>query len=200
MPGFAWHRGDPACCLDRSQSVRFVISVENVRLSTDQKGAIAESAIVHAAIKLGIGVLKPLTDGHRYDLILDLEPDLVRVQCKWASCHGDVVIVRAYSCRRSRDGLLKRAYSADEIDAIAAYCLALDRCFYFPMDWMRARTTIQLRLQPARNNQRAMINWADDFAFERLRFKNPGAIAQLGERVSGRDEVAGSSPAGSMIS
>ena len=39
--------------------------------STDQKGAIAESAIVHAAIKLGIGVSKPLTDGDRYDLIFD---------------------------------------------------------------------------------------------------------------------------------
>jgi hypothetical protein len=29
-------------------------------LSTDQKGAIAESAIVHAAIKLGIGVYRRL--------------------------------------------------------------------------------------------------------------------------------------------
>ena len=53
--------------------------------STDQKGAIAESAIVHAAIKLGIGVFRPLSDGERYDLILDLGSKLVRVQCKWAS-------------------------------------------------------------------------------------------------------------------
>jgi hypothetical protein len=40
-----------------------------VELTTDQKGAIAESAIVHAAIKLGIGVYKPLSDGERYDLV-----------------------------------------------------------------------------------------------------------------------------------
>jgi hypothetical protein len=33
------------------------------RSSTDQKGAIAESAIVLAAIQLGIGVLWPLSDG-----------------------------------------------------------------------------------------------------------------------------------------
>jgi hypothetical protein len=62
-----------------------------VELSTDQKGAIAESAIVHAAIKLGIGVLKPVTDGHRYDLVFDFCPDLVRVQCKWTRLHGDVI-------------------------------------------------------------------------------------------------------------
>jgi len=41
-------------------------------LTTDQKGAIAETAIIHAAVKLGIGVYKPLADGDRYDLIFDL--------------------------------------------------------------------------------------------------------------------------------
>jgi hypothetical protein len=41
-------------------------------LTTDQKGAIiGESAIAHAAIKLGIGVYKPLSDGERYDLIFE---------------------------------------------------------------------------------------------------------------------------------
>ena len=45
-------------------------------LTTDQKDAIAESAIAHEAIKLGIGVFKPLSDGERYDLILDLRPRL----------------------------------------------------------------------------------------------------------------------------
>ena len=42
-------------------------------LSSDQKGAIAESAIVHAAVLLRIGVLKPLTEGVRYDLAFDLD-------------------------------------------------------------------------------------------------------------------------------
>ena len=63
-------------------------------LTTDQKGAVAESAVIHAAIKLGIGVFKPLTDGERYDLIFDLRPRLVRVQCKWAVRQGDVIVVR----------------------------------------------------------------------------------------------------------
>ena len=61
-------------------------------LTTDQKGAIAESAIVHAAIKLGVGVFKPLLDGERYDLIFDLRPRLIRVQCKWAMRNGEVIM------------------------------------------------------------------------------------------------------------
>jgi PD-(D/E)XK endonuclease len=143
-------------------------------LTTDQKGAIAESAIVHAAVKKGLGVLKPLSDGERYDLVFDFRPGLVRVQCKWASLARDVVVVRCYSCRRTKDGMRKRAYSSNEIDAIAAYCLDLDRCFYFPMPWMNGRTFVQLRLEPSRNNQRKGVNWADDFAFEALQSGLPG--------------------------
>lgn len=141
-----------------------------MELTTDQKGAIAESAIVHAAIKLGVGVFRPLSDGERYDLIFDLRPRLLRVQCKWAALSGDVVVVRCYSCRRTRSGLLKRAYTTTEIDAIAAYCAGLDRCFFFPIDWLDGRSHVQLRLRPARNNQHVGVNWVEDFAFERLRF------------------------------
>ncbi len=43
-------------------------------LTTDQKGAIAESAIVHAAIKAGIDVYRPVREGGRYDLIFDVGP------------------------------------------------------------------------------------------------------------------------------
>ena len=72
-------------------------------LTTDQKGVVAEMAIAHAALELGVGVSRPLGD-QRYDLIFDFGAKLLRVQCKWASRHGDVVIVRCYSARRNADG------------------------------------------------------------------------------------------------
>ena len=88
-------------------------------LTTDQKGAIAEAAIAHAALELGIGVAKPLGD-ERYDLIFDLGGDVIRVQRKSAVCYGDVVVVRCYCARRCADRLLKRVYSADGIDGLMA--------------------------------------------------------------------------------
>jgi len=139
-------------------------------LTTDQKGAIAEAAIACAAIKLGVGVFKPLSDGERYDLILDLRPQLVRVQCKTAVRRGSVLAIPCYSTRRSPRGFLKRSYSSAEIDAIAAYCADLDRCFFIPFDEIPGRMCLQLRLSAARNGQRSGVNWADDFAFDgRLR-------------------------------
>lgn len=137
-------------------------------LTTNQKGAVAETGIVHAAVRLGIGVYRPVVEGGRSDLIFDLGLRLVRVQCKWAERHGDVIPIRCYSSRRGRDGFLKRSYTADEVDAIAAYCAELDRCYFLPLDLFGCRTTVQLRLAPTRNNQKLGVNWADDLAFESL--------------------------------
>jgi hypothetical protein len=65
----------------------------------------------------------------------------------------------------NRRGELKRSYTSDEIDAVAAYSDELDRCFLIPIQRVDGLTTIQLRLVPARNNQARRINWAADFDF-----------------------------------
>jgi PD-(D/E)XK endonuclease len=137
-------------------------------------------------------------EGGRYDLIFDLADGLVRVQCKWAPRYGDVIVVRCYSTRRNRHGLMRRAYQPTEVDAFAAYCPDLDRCYYLPYDAFPRRNQIQLRLAQSRNNQRVGINWAEAYEFGATLARVPGAIAQLGERLDGIQKVAGSSPAGSI--
>jgi hypothetical protein len=73
-------------------------------LTTDQKGNIAELAIAAAAVKLRVDVYRPLGEGQRYDLIFDVGPRLLRVQCKWATRHGDVIIVGAIPLLELRTG------------------------------------------------------------------------------------------------
>lgn len=137
-------------------------------ISTNATGAVTESAIVLAATKLGIGVSKPLFDARRYDLIFDLGQRLLRVQCKTAVRRGDVLAVQCHSSRRTRDGFAKRPYSADEIDAIAAYAAEFDRCYLLPADVFAGRAYVQLRLAPARNNQVSGTHWAPGFELESL--------------------------------
>jgi hypothetical protein len=55
-----------------------------VELTPSQKGAAAEAAITAMVIELGFTVLRPLCEGQRYDLVIDLKPELLRVQCKLA--------------------------------------------------------------------------------------------------------------------
>ncbi|MDX6408543.1 MAG: hypothetical protein QOE13_1614 [Gaiellaceae bacterium] len=134
-------------------------------LTTDQKGAIAELAIITEALKLGIDVYRPCFEGGRYDLIFGIGSRLLRIQCKWAAINKNVVTVRCYSSRRGPKGYINRAYSSNEIDALAAYCPDLDRCFLVPISRIDGRPTVHLRVVPARNNQTRRVNHADDFDF-----------------------------------
>ena len=152
-------------------------------LTTDQKGAVAELAIAKAAADLGIGVWGPYTV-ERYDLILDVRPGLLRVQCKWAGLHDNVISVPCSRNRRNRHGLLRQYYSPEDIDAYAAYCPDAGKCYFLPIDDFANRIAIQLRLGPTRNNQNLRINWAKDYEFA-ARLGRPGAVAQLGERLAG---------------
>jgi prevent-host-death family protein len=155
------------------------------------KGAIAEAAIELEAVKLGYVVWRSLVEGRRYDLIVDTGARLLRVQCKWAPLQGKVVVVRGETNRHTPHGYVRTTYSAEEIDGVAAYCPELKRCFYVPIEVIAGHRMLHLRLAPAANCQEAAINWAADYEF-------PGAIAQLGERVTGSHEVGGSNPPSSI--
>ncbi len=159
-------------------------------LTSNRKGAIAETAIAAAAVRLGIDVYRPLFEGGRYDLIFGFGYELLRVQCKWARRRGDVVYINVHTSRRTGGGHRHTTYTAQEIDALAAYCAELNQCWILPAARVAARRQILLRLGPARNNQRSRVNWASQYEL--------GAIAQLGERLTGSQEVAGSSPASSI--
>ena len=158
-------------------------------LTSNDKGNIAELAIALEATKLGIEVLKPVSEHVRYDLAFDLGHRILRVQCKWARFQGAVVAVNLVGYRLTSRGSVRTKYSPDEIDAVAAYCHELNRVFFIPASEVTERAAVYLRIEEPKNGQRAALNWADDYSL--------GAIAQLGERLRGTQEVAGSSPASS---
>ena len=165
--------------------------VEDERTS-NRKGAIAEAVVAAEAIKLGVRVLQPIIEHEPYDLAFDLGRDrLVRVQCKWAQRKGDVVQIRTARCRTAKRGFVRSTYLKGEIDAVAAYCEELDRCYLLPSELAVGTYAVQLRLVAPRNGQRAAVHSAPEYEL-------PGAIAQLEERLSGTQKVAGSSPASSI--
>jgi hypothetical protein len=154
------------------------------------KGAIAEAAITAEAVRLGLVVLRPFPEGRRYDLVVDNGARLLRLQCKSGRLHRGVVVVTLATCRHTpRHGYVRTKYTAADIDGVAVYCPELNRCFFLPIEEVSGRSAIHLRVAPAANSQLTAINFADQYPF--------GAIAQLGERVTGSHEVVGSSPTSS---
>jgi hypothetical protein len=134
-------------------------------LTPSQKGAVAEARITTATIELGLTVLRPLCEGRRYDLIIDLEPRLLRVQCKLARHLAGVLCVNLSTCRLTPRGYVRTSYSANEIDAVGVYSPQLHRCFLIPIDEISGRRAVHLRLDPTRNNQAERIKWARDYEF-----------------------------------
>jgi prevent-host-death family protein len=156
------------------------------RETGNHKGCVAEAKIAAAAVELGITVLKPISEHGRYDLMFDFGARILRIQCKWASVQGNVIPIRISGSRHTPHGYVYSTYSADEIDVVAAYCGELDQVYFLPVELVAGRRTFQLRISPPKNKQRASIHFESEFRL--------GAVAQLGERLSGTQEAGGSSP------
>jgi prevent-host-death family protein len=165
-------------------------------LSTNRKGAIAETAIAAAATALDVPVLRPIVEHSRYDLAFEIGDRILRVQCKWGALSDDGALIKVRvggSWHSPTAGYVRSSYGADEIDLLAVYCGDLDRCYLLPIELVAGREAIHLRLTPPKNGQRACLNLAVDFEL-------PGAVAQLVEHQSGTLRARGSSPLSSTPS
>jgi hypothetical protein len=104
-----------------------------------RKGEMAELVFVLKAISLGFPVSKPYGDSEPYDLIIEDNHRLVRIQVKSAFS----TTRRGYSI-----GLFHRhgtaLYLADEIDFIAAYVGPQDAWYIIPVDQITGHVHIRL--------------------------------------------------------
>jgi len=128
---------------------------------TKRKGQIAELAVMAEAVARGYRVSIPFCEDSPYDMIVDRNGRLERVQCKYVESDGRVIIVR---CRCTNNWVQTR-YTPATIDWIATYDHVTKRCFFVPSSMLgdEGRTQIHLRLQGPANNQRIGILWAADF-------------------------------------
>lgn len=169
------------------------ISLRGV-LTPNEKGNLAEAAIVFHFARLGAPVFRPLSEHSPFDLVVSLGGGLLRIQSKWGRLSDDesIVEVPLTRSRQTPAGAVRRPYGKDEIDAVVAYCDGLDECYLIPAAIACNRRSLTLRLSASGNGQQASIKWAADYSL-------PGAIAQLGERSAGSRKVVGSNPTSSTF-
>src|SRR5919202_1479185 len=102
-------------------------------MSTTVKGDIAEQAVVLALMAAGETVLKPISNGLRYDLVIDnLDGNFTRVQVKTGMLKrgGSVLAFRAYNADARRPNGV--SYQG-QVDAFGVYCPWDGRVFFAPM-------------------------------------------------------------------
>lgn len=130
-----------------------------------RKGDSAELIVAADLVRRGHKIALPFGEDCDYDLIVDRDGSLERVQVKYATGSEEIVPVRCKSLSLTK-GKVKtvKRYTAETIDWLAVYHATSRRCFYLPASELGSgRDMLHLRLSPARNGQRIGIRFADDY-------------------------------------
>lgn len=129
---------------------------------TTARGDISEIQITAALMRIGRRVLRPISTGLRYDLLVDNEDGTFsRIQCKTGLLKDGYIVfrVRNFDARRPQ-GVSYRG----QVDAFGVFCPQTGRAYLVPMVALASSDSIAvLRLRPAKNGQRARIRMAEEF-------------------------------------
>jgi PD-(D/E)XK endonuclease len=96
-------------------------------------GLRTEAAILSELIRRGYEVLVPFGTNQRYDLVLDIEGQFVRVQCKTGRLRRGVVIFSTKSTRSNSRSSFTLSYDGDAEDFLV-YCPDTGRIYAVPVD------------------------------------------------------------------
>lgn len=103
-------------------------------MDTKLKADIAESSAITALLKREFNVLKPVGDRLPYDLAVDIDGKLIKLQVKSAWSRNDVYIVDSRRTKTNRHLMLRQRYSNKDFDFALLYIEDLDLFFVMPVD------------------------------------------------------------------
>ena len=107
----------------------------------------------------------PFGENHRYDLIIEKNNVLSRVQVKTGRLRKGVVVFNCYSSHAHRGGAATRMYTG-EVEYFAVYCPDTECTYLLPLSEMTVQQGM-LRIEPPLNNQVKGLRWAREFVLGR---------------------------------
>jgi hypothetical protein len=130
-----------------------------------QKGDLAELKVACDLRERGYRIAIPFGEESDYDLVIDRDGALERVQVKYVESDEKIILVvcRSNSLTNGKVRRIKR-YTKATIDWLAVYDRTTDACYYVPASELGdGRDMLTLRLSPPRNSQRVGIRFAADY-------------------------------------
>jgi PD-(D/E)XK endonuclease len=124
-------------------------------------GLRTEAAILAELVRRGYHVLLPFGTNQRYDVVLEMDGEFIRAQCKKGRLRNGVVRFPSRSVRSNSNGSFFRGYSG-EIEIFLVYCPETNQIYAVPVDDVPA-TDGWLRVDPTRNGQKEGVRWARDY-------------------------------------
>ena len=110
----------------------------------------------------GFTVCLPLTEHAPFDLVAYKEGVFKTIQVKSRSlCKSGVLQINFTSSWTNSKGPRIKAVNKDLVDLYCVYCPETDECYYF--DPKHFTKSINLRIEPPKNNQTCGVHLASDF-------------------------------------
>ena len=132
-------------------------------MNTKQIGDETEGRIITALIAEGYSVSIPFGDNDKYDLVLDTESQLLRVQCKTGWIEDDVVRFKTAS-KTTVDGEMTMDDYDGTIDAFAVRCRDTDELYWVPIEDAGKKSTYLRLTEPEIDHP--SVNRAETYRFE----------------------------------
>lgn len=123
--------------------------------STKQKGDVAEYRVIAELLRRGLNVLRPLGDRLPYDLAVERDGRLVRIQVKfaWPDARGNFVVdVRRSQTNRRVARHTK--YAATDFEFLIAWIADFDVFYVFPADFACSFASSIAMIEGAAGRQR----------------------------------------------
>jgi len=125
---------------------------------TSAIGSRTEGIVLGVLMQAGMKMLLPFGGGHRYDLAVDQDGELRRIQCKTAFYKSGCVVFNARSLRR--DGS-NHAYHGDA-DLFAVYSEQTGKVYLVPVS-DAGMAQVWLRVEPVQRRGRFPSRWASEY-------------------------------------
>ena len=100
---------------------------------------------------LGYTVAKPFGDNAKYDLIVQINNKLERIQVKSTQSKDTSIGTDCYRCAVCSGASVKRMYSDKDIDYVAIYVIPVDAWYKIPVNEIKTKS---IRLYPHRKSKR----------------------------------------------
>lgn len=133
-------------------------------MSTNKQGNNAVAKFIYEFSSRGISVALPLDSSLPYDLIIDLNGKLQKVQTKSASRSTDeLLIVKLQRTHLLAESRVYKNYTRTDFDLLAVYDTYRDDCYILTYPHWENKTTLNLRYLPTKSGQTKGILFASDF-------------------------------------
>lgn len=136
-------------------------------MNTHFIGKITEQQVILSFLKRGYQVSQPVVNDCRYDIIIDINNRLYRIQIKTSRLGKDNAYIEftTRSSHTNTKGTINKSYNIQEIDYFATYWD--NQCYIIPVDEC-GKESQRLRLLPPINGNQHGTKYAKNYTIEKF--------------------------------